>query len=498
MTPNDYFEQIEDYCLNQLDAEATVKFEAELKLDAELNKEVKLRKEIQEAICEMDVLDLRNKLKNVTAQSKEVEPQKQSFELLSDFSDFEEIKEELSSDDLINFFDSMPKVHVHQHEITSNENIHHFYKGQDEAVDELDVEGFDDFDFEELEGLEEAVFEIDIINFRQTLKQVAKSIEPQFTVEEIDNYVNSELEADELKEFEIELSQNSELKEELMLHKALDIAIGEREIMDLRSQISQIVETETSWKVSEESIEAFIDGELIGELLDEFKIELSENSDLIAEVKLRTQVNDVVGEKDIINLRAQLNAAKENAEVTTVRRIIPESQNRIYRFLRSSVAIMIVVLGIASLLNSGYVSSDTAYENYFESPQWAPERSVSASYSYLQRVQSAFSNKDYSKVLVLNANAPEAIVENPVFKFYFGASLQNLEKFSDAISEYTLVINHGDNLFVEEAEWYRSLCYIKTGNKEMANQELLAVVERKGYFETDAKAILRRLRFSLK
>ena len=130
MTPKNYFEQIDDYCLNQLDAEATVKFEAELKLDAELRKEVKLRMEIQEAICELDISDLRNKLKNVASQSKNVEPQKQSFELLSDFSDFEELKEELSSEELINFFDSMPKVHVHQHEMTSNENIHHrsFFK----------------------------------------------------------------------------------------------------------------------------------------------------------------------------------------------------------------------------------------------------------------------------------------------------------------------------------------------------------------------------------
>jgi hypothetical protein len=497
MTPKNYFEQIDDYCLNQLDAEATVKFEAELKLDAELREEVNLRKEIQEAIAELDVTNLRNKLKNVASQSKDVEPQKQSFELLSDFSDFEELKEELSSEELINFFDSMPKVHVHQHEMTSNENIHHFYKDQDEHVDERDMEGFDDSDLEEFDGLEEAILEKDIINFRQTLKQVAKSIEPQFTVEEIDNFLNDELEGDELKEFEIELSQNSELKEELMLHEELETAIGESEIMDLRSQISQIVETETSWNVSEKNIEAFIDGELTGELLDEFKFELTENSDLIAEVELRRQVNDIVGEKDIINLRTQLKAVKENAELTTVRRIIPESQNRIYKVLRTSVAIMIVVLGIASLLNSGFISSDAAYENSYESPQWASERSVSANYSYLQRAQSAFSNKDYNQVLVLNKNAPESILKNPVFKFYSGASLQNLENFSDAINEYTQVISHGDNLFVEEAEWYRSLCYIKTGNKEKAKQELLTVVDRKGYFERDAKAILRRLRFSL-
>ncbi|NQU53624.1 MAG: hypothetical protein HQ522_13905 [Bacteroidetes bacterium] len=498
MTPKvNYFERIEDYCLDQLDAAARVEFEAELKLDAKLRSEVKLNMEIQSAIAELDVTNLRDKLKNVACQSITSEPQKDSFELLSDFSDFEELSEGLSSEELINFYDSMPKVHVHQHEMTSNENTHHYYKEQNQSALEDDMDGFEDFDMEGLDGLEEAILEKDIINFRQTLKQVAKSIEPQFTVEEIDSYLNKELSGDELYEFEKELSLNRDLKDELKLHEELEMAIGESEIINLRNKLSQIVETETSWNVSEESIEDFIDGELEGAFLAEFVKELSENSDLIAEVELRRQINDVIGEKDIMELRAGLNAAKEFAEESKVRRLIPETDNQLFKFLRTSVAIMVVLFGIASLLNSGYISSDSAYDNSYESPQWASERSVSADFTYLQRTQAAFINQDWAEVTKLNKNAPEAISTNPVFQFYSGASLQNLEKYSDAITEYSQVINHGDNLFIEEAEWYRSLCYIKIGNKDLAKQELLAVVNRKGYFAQDAKAILRRLKFSL-
>ena len=107
MTPNvNYFEQIEDYCLEQLSDKAKLQFETELKLDAELRSEVKLRMEIQTAIAEQDVTNLRDKLKKVASQSKTSYSQDDSFELLNEFSDIHEINEELSSEDLINFFDS--------------------------------------------------------------------------------------------------------------------------------------------------------------------------------------------------------------------------------------------------------------------------------------------------------------------------------------------------------------------------------------------------------
>jgi lipopolysaccharide biosynthesis regulator YciM len=73
-----------------------------------------------------------------------------------------------------------------------------------------------------------------------------------------------------------------------------------------------------------------------------------------------------------------------------------------------------------------------------------------------------------------------------------------MNNYENAIKEYSKVIEHGNNLFVEEAEWYKALCYLKINNKADAKQELLAVIDRKGHYENNAKAILRRLRYSFK
>ena len=75
------------------------------------------------------------------------------------------------------------------------------------------------------------------------------------------------------------------------------------------------------------------------------------------------------------------------------------------------------------------------------------------------------------------------------------ASLQNLERYTEAIPEFTNVILHGDNLFIEESEWYRALCHLKLNQKEVAKEQLLAIVRKRGFYASDAKAILRKTRY---
>ena len=493
----EFFDQIEDYCQKQLEQEIKLEFEAELKRNPKLKTEVKLWMEIQSAIEEREVLTLRRKLEEVANKCKTTCSSNESFDLLGEFYDIEEINQTLSSEQLINFYDSLPKVHAYHHESKSDENIHQFYRNQKK------LEGFDieddltDFEFEEFDGLEEAILEKDILHFRQTLKQVAKSVKPQFSVEEIDDFLNGELTGVDLLDFENDMFQNRSLRDEINLHQDIEVATNENDVINLRSQISTILRTESSWNVSEKSIEDFIDGDLEGELLDEFELELHDNTDLIAEIKLRKQINESIKENDIFNLRNELNAARESVQVKKIKMIVPDAKTEHIKFWRNSVAILIVLLGIAGVLKNSFVSIDT-YDNYFDAPSWSPERSVTSEISLMQQANILYLNADYAEVIKVLDQSPGADVENPVFNFYKAASLQALNNYSDAISVYSKVIEQGDNLFLEEAKWYRSLCYLKQGEYEKSKTELLAIIERKGHFENDAKAIIRRLKYSFK
>jgi hypothetical protein len=499
MTRNtNYYEQIEDYCQQQLSQEIKLEFEAELALNPELRSEVELWMDIQSALEEKEILSLREKLKNVASYEVSKNISSNAFDLLSDFSDMEELKEFLSAEDLINYYDSLPKVHAYHHESTSKENIHQFYKRQNGNKIKVIEDDIDDIDLEEFDGLEEAILEKDILQLRNTLSQVAKIIEPQFTVEEIDEYLAGELLGADLIDFEKDLIVNRSLQQEVKLHMEIESALQENDILDLRNQLTNILKSETSWNVSEDSIEDFVDGVLEGELLDEFNAELQDNSDLLAEVELRKQINEAISERDIMNLRAELGLAREAADTQKVKMLIPESKTNYLSYWKTSVAVVVLLLGVAGVLRNGIVSVDRTYDNFYETPAWAPERAVSNEISFTQQVNTLYSNAEYAELIKQLEDKDEMVNKNPVLGFYKAASYQNLDRINEALDAYSQVILHGDNLFIEEAEWYRSLCYLRNGDKIKAKNELLAVIERKGHYEKDAKAVFRRLKYTLK
>jgi tetratricopeptide (TPR) repeat protein len=489
------FELVEDYCLDALSQQEKVEFETELKSNNELREEVKFEKEMQSAIAEKDVLNLREKLETVAKQTRNGNT---PFDLLESFDNIQQLSETLPPEELLKFYDSLPKAHVYQHELVSNENIHEFYKEQEtsEFDEELFFDEFDDSEIE-LDGIEEALLEKDILNLRDTLSKVSASVREQCSAGEIDRYLNGELTGIELDRFEQELAVNSILQREVEIHRQLENALLELDVMNLRSELSHLMETETSWNVSEQQIEDFIDGVLDEEEFKMFTTEFNENSGLRAEVALRKNVNNSIGEKEIFSLRNKLQEVKKDVESKEIKSIIPETKIHQMHWLRTGVAVAVILFAIAGLLRNDFGSSDKIYNNYYQTPEWAPQRSVSADIGILQQANNYFITGEFEKALSLYDLAINQNEEKFVFQFYKAASLQNLEKYEEAIPEYSQVISHGDNMFVEEAEWYKALCYLKLDKKEIAQKQLKAIIDKNGYFATDARAILRKTRFSI-
>ena len=65
----EFFDQVEDFCLNRLDAEAKTQFEAELELNDELKSEVQLTMGIQEAITDNDMAWIRENYNSESFQN---------------------------------------------------------------------------------------------------------------------------------------------------------------------------------------------------------------------------------------------------------------------------------------------------------------------------------------------------------------------------------------------------------------------------------------------
>jgi tetratricopeptide (TPR) repeat protein len=268
--------------------------------------------------------------------------------------------------------------------------------------------------------------------------------------------------------------------------------------LNLRSELAHLTGTETSWNVSEIQIEDFIDDNLQGEELKTFLAELKENSGLRAEVALRKNIDKSIGEGDVINLRSKLIKAKQDVESNEIRSLIPETPHITHaHWWRAGVAVAVILIAIGGFMGRTHISTPS-YESYFEAPHWVPQRSVMSDVGILQQANGHFINGEYDKALVMYDKAIQDKDEKFVFQFYKASALQNLERYKEAIPEYSNVIQHGDNMFVEEAEWFRTLCFLKLGKTEEARNQLLAIVDRNGYYSRHAKAVLRKTRYSFR
>ncbi len=488
-----FFEWIEDYCQDNLPGSEKSEFETELRSNEELREEMMLERELCKAISENDILDLREKLQQVAVETRRGTT---PFQLLEGFEAFHTPEDLLPPKALLDYFESLPKAHIYQHELVKDEVIHEFYLEQErreaealgEFESESDPEGFP-------EGLEEAILESDIINLRDTLAQVANATREHFSTEEIDRYLNKEMTSGELTLFEKEHSANRMLQREINIHRELEEAVMELDIINLREEIALLTTRESSWNVSNLQIEKYLEGQLEGEELETFNHELTENKDLKSEIVFRHNLNHAISEEDVINLRNKLDRVKQEVKIKELKSVIPETKSIPAYIWKTAVAVVAVMLLFSTLFNS----SSGTYNHVYESPQWSPQRSVSSGMDLLQQANIHYMNGAFEEAIAIYDVAIKTATEDPfVFHFYKGASFQNLGNYKDAIPEYTQVIGHGDNLFVEEAEWYRALCYLKLGDQENTRKQLLAIREKNGFYAGKAKAILKKNRFTFR
>lgn len=83
--------------------------------------------------------------------------------------------------------------------------------------------------------------------------------------------------------------------------------------------------------------------------------------------------------------------------------------------------------------------------------------------------------------------------ENYTANFYSGLAYQADDENTKAIEAFNKVIQHGDNLFVEQSEWYIGMCYLNNEERDKAIAQFRKIVAENGYYSSQARSILNRL-----
>lgn len=238
-----------------------------------------------------------------------------------------------------------------------------------------------------------------------------------------------------------------------------------------------------------EKIEKFVKGGLEEGELWEFKTSLETNAVLAKELNAYQVIQDSIGNTKKHQLMDTLGEIHATHNEQTNRKGLFMRSPRIYAAAAS--IIILIAAGISLLWMQSDQSATVLFDQYFvaESASFNV-RSASSSIEQpvLQGMQ-YYELHDYDAALEMFNKAPN----NLMGKLYGGLSLMELGDFDKASTKFEYIIEHNDNLFIDQAQWYLGLCYLRTDKQKQAVEAFTKIAEQSGVYKTKAQKILHEL-----
>jgi len=239
-------------------------------------------------------------------------------------------------------------------------------------------------------------------------------------------------------------------------------------------------------------IERYNAGEMDDAEKEWFRKELNHNEKLRKEVDLRSRTDTILKNQDVMNLRNKLNAIEKKRAVPLPARKPGRRIN-----IRYAAAIAgVVLIGSIALLSDRQLSSDEIIGRFYK--PYEAESSL--------RSEELVKNQDYKLALeYYNINDYrnaavyfEKVIENEPGNMHStllnGISNFEIQNYPEAEGSFSKVIDDNNNYYIDHAQWYLALCYIKTDEKLKAVDQLAIIEKSRTIYRKDAKRILRSLK----
>lgn len=238
-------------------------------------------------------------------------------------------------------------------------------------------------------------------------------------------------------------------------------------------------------------IERYLAGEMDEAEKQWFRKELSENKKLRKEVELRRRTDAILKNQDLMSLRNKLIMIEEKREKDVNDK---KPGHRMGIKYAAAVAGLIIIVSIA-FLSKKNLSSDEIIEKLYR-PYEAATNVRSDKLVLNQDYNLAleyFNVHDYRNAAFYFKRVLEKEPGNMHSVLLNGISNFEIENYPDAKDSFLNVIGNNNNYYIDHAQWYLALCYIKTDEMAKAVEQLTEIQKSNTVYRKSARKILRSL-----
>lgn len=153
--------------------------------------------------------------------------------------------------------------------------------------------------------------------------------------------------------------------------------------------------------------------------------------------------------------------------------------------------LLLIATGIGVWHYSGNRGNEKVYLNYYhpEPVSFAVRSATMSSDQPVMHGLELFEKKEYAAAIDYFNQSPD----NPMGRLYGGLAHMELGDFNKAIVDFNAILNQNDNLFIDQAAWYLSLCYLKTNRQKDLEQSLRLIASGRSIYRTKALKLMNEL-----
>ncbi len=219
--------------------------------------------------------------------------------------------------------------------------------------------------------------------------------------------------------------------------------------------------------------------------------EMKKDAALAREVTLRRKTDEILSGRDVIDLRNKLAVIEmRRRNAGTVRKTVIKTTR-----YAAAVALVAILSAAVYLTVRPAATPEGLYSEYYsryESPG-AVRSVVSSDNTLMENAIASYTAREYEKAIVYLEQVINNGQDDMESVFMNGMANMEVKNYPAASGSFTRVIEHNDNLYLEDASWYLGLCYMMTDNKDKAVKQFRSIASSKSRYSRQAARLVRRL-----
>lgn len=235
-----------------------------------------------------------------------------------------------------------------------------------------------------------------------------------------------------------------------------------------------------------EKIEKFLANELEDAELWEFKKALETDVLLAKELKQYQEMKELITQKNKRDFVEAMKAVLEEEKQA------PKPKKKINLFyIAAAAAAILIFIAVGNITYNTFLRNQTNSDLF--TAYYSPDNMslivrsglINSDQPVLLGLQQ-YEMQNYTAALESFSKSPN----NMMGKLYSGLSHVELGEFNLAIADFKAIVDHQDNLFVDQAEWYLALCFLKTGQNKETKRQLELIAQGRSIYKTKAQKLL--------